>query len=122
MNSDQVQQWLALYVDAWRANEPELIADLFTPDATYYADPFDEGLHGRQAIVDEWLGVEMPRRFETAYRPVLVDGNRAFATGYTRYFNEDGSSHGEWGNAFLLTFDANGKCHEYREWFMKRRL
>jgi hypothetical protein len=26
-------------------------------------------------------------------------GNRAFTTGYTHYFNDDGSPHSEWGNA-----------------------
>jgi ketosteroid isomerase-like protein len=121
ISDDEVQAWLNRYVEAWRANDPALIGALFSEDAAYHGDPFDDGLHGRQPIIDEWLREEMPRTFRADYRPVLVQGNQALATGYTEYFNEDGSRHSRWGNAFLLTFDGEGRCREYREWFMKAR-
>ncbi|MDQ6879014.1 MAG: nuclear transport factor 2 family protein [Candidatus Dormibacteraeota bacterium] len=114
------QGWLDRYVAAWRANDPAMIGDLFTVDAVYYANPFDDGLRGRQAIVDEWLHVQMPKTFEGAYSPQLVVGDQVFASGTTRYFNEDRSLHSEWGNAFLLRLDETGCCSEYREWYMQR--
>ena len=116
-----VKAWLDRYVEAWRANDPALIGALFTEDAVYHADPFDDPLRGRQAIVEAWLAEEMPRTFRTDYQPALVQGDRAFATGSTEYFKEDGSRHSRWGNAFLLTFDDAGHCREYREWFQKAR-
>jgi ketosteroid isomerase-like protein len=116
-----VQAWLNRYVDAWRANDPALIGALFSEDVVYHADPFGDPLRGRQAIVDAWLGEEMPTSFRTEYRPELVDGTRVFASGQTEYFNKDGSRHSFWANAFLLWFDDAGRCREYREWYMKKR-
>jgi ketosteroid isomerase-like protein len=118
---DHVQAWLDRYVEAWRANDPALIGELFSKDALYYADAFGDPLRGKQAIVDAWLAEEMPRTFSAEYRPVIVEGDRAFATGDTEYFKEDGSRHSRWANAFLLTFDGEGRCREYREWFQKAR-
>jgi hypothetical protein len=43
------REWLDRYVEAWRADDPALTAALFTADASYRADPFDDGLTGRDA-------------------------------------------------------------------------
>ena len=116
-----MQGWLDRYVEAWRTNDPTMIGALFTEDVVYHADPFGEPLRGRQAIVEAWLAEEMPTSFWTEYRPELVDGNRALASGQTEYFNQDGSRHSFWANVFLLSFDDAGRCREYREWYMKKR-
>ncbi|CAA9537812.1 MAG: hypothetical protein AVDCRST_MAG49-491 [uncultured Thermomicrobiales bacterium] len=116
-----VQGWLDAYVRAWETYDPALIGALFTEDAAYYADPFDRGTRGRDAIVARWLAHrDAPGTYRAAYAPVAVDGETAVATGFSRYFGADGTTpRATYGNAFVLRFAPDGRCAEYREWFME---
>ena len=42
------------YRRAWETRDAELAASLFTEDATYQENPFNELLRGREAIRDYW--------------------------------------------------------------------
>lgn len=119
MTHDEVQAWLDAYVDAWRTYDPAAIPALFTEDATYAYHPWDEDealIQGRDAIVTDWLGEQdPPGSWEAHYEPLLVEGERAVATGTTRY--ADGKFY--W-NLFVLRFGEDGRCAEFVEWFMVR--
>ncbi len=52
MNKAEVERWLDDYVKAWKSNNPQDIAKLFTEDAFYSTGPFDEPWIGQQAIID----------------------------------------------------------------------
>jgi hypothetical protein len=114
MNPDDVQRWLDAYVTAWRTYDQTLIADLFAEDATYTYYPWAEPVTGRDSIVAAWISDrDKPDSWEAEYQPFLVAGNRAVVTGETRYTN------GElFMNIWQLSFDANGNCSEFVEWYM----
>ncbi len=121
MDERTVAAWLDGYSRAWERNDPAEIGGLFSEDAVYHYDPFDEPVRGREAIVASWLeDPDPPGTYEGRYRPVLVSGDRAVANGSSRYFHADGSLDKEYDNVFLLRFDAAGRCAEYREWYMRR--
>ena len=115
--ADTVQSWLDAYVDAWRTYDRDAIAGLFAPDATYAYHPYDaEPLRGPEAIVSNWLDeADEPGSWDASYRTLMVDGDRAVATGETRY--ADGRT---FSNLFVMRFDGDGRCTEFVEWFMKR--
>lgn len=114
MDFESVQRWLDSYVDAWRTNDPEHIAALFSRHATYAYHPWDAPLRGREAIVADWLDEpDETGSWHAEYRPLLVDGNRAVATGETHY--ADGSA---FSNLFVIRFDRHDKCVEFVEWYM----
>jgi hypothetical protein len=53
---------------------------------------------------------------------VVVEGNHAAAQGERRSFAEDGKTlEREYRNLFLLTFDDEEQCSEFREWNAKPR-
>jgi ketosteroid isomerase-like protein len=115
MTRERVQAWLDAYVDAWRSYDADAIGDLFSDDAEYRYHPYDEPLRGRQAIVDDWLGDrDESGSWEAAYTPLLVDGDRAVATGETRY--AEGRT---FSNIFVLAFEGEGRCREFTEWYME---
>jgi ketosteroid isomerase-like protein len=115
MTAAEVQRWLDAYVDAWRSNDAAAIGALFSDDAEYRYHPYDDPQRGREAIVAGWLEEpDEPGSWEAAYAPLLVDGDRAVATGETRY--ADGRT---FSNLFVLAFDADGRCREFTEWFME---
>jgi GrpB-like predicted nucleotidyltransferase (UPF0157 family) len=123
MDSTQVQGWLDDYVTAWRANEREPIAALFSEDVVYRYRPYggdDQAVRGNQALVDSWLDEpDDPASWEASYQPYAVDGDRAVATGYSRYFATDDEPERTWHNCFLLRFDDDGRCAEFTEFYME---
>lgn len=122
MTHAELQDWLDRYIAAWRANEPEPIAALFTEDAVYRYTPYggeDHALRGHGAIVDGWLAEgDDPDAWDARYEPYAIEGDRAVATGWSRYDATDGAPARTFHNVFLLRFAADGRCTEFTELFM----
>jgi uncharacterized protein (TIGR02246 family) len=120
VDEQAVAAWLDDYSRAWGTYDPKEIGALFSEDAVYFYNPFDDPVRGREAIVASWLEErDEPATYEGSYRPVLVCGDQAVARGYSRYLDTDGTVAEEFDNLFLLRFDAEGRCAEYREWYME---
>ncbi|HEX5878354.1 MAG TPA: nuclear transport factor 2 family protein [Actinomycetota bacterium] len=121
MDTEAVAAWLDGYSQAWGTYDREQIEALFSENAVYFYDPFSEPVRGREAIVADWLADrDEAGTYEGSYRPVLVAGDAAVARGYSRYYNTNGTIRDEYDNLFLLRFDADGRCAEYREWYMQK--
>ena len=117
LSSATVQAWLDSYVEAWRSYDREAIGELFSAAAVYSYHPYDkEPLRGREAIVADWLAEpDEAGSWEASYRPLLIDGDRAVATGESRY--TDGKV---FSNLYVLRFDEDGRCTEFVEWYMEQ--
>jgi hypothetical protein len=122
MTHHQVQAWLDRYVEAWRTYDESQIGELFSQDATYRYHPYDSGedvLHGREAIVASWLeNRDAPGSWEARYEPYAVDGDRAVATGSSRYAASGDKPERTFWNCDLLRFDRDGRCAEFTELYM----
>lgn len=122
MNRSDVQAWLDRYVEAWRANDANLIARLFSEDATYRYQPYagaDTTLHGRDAVVASWLeDPDAPGSWEASYEPYAVDGDRAVAVGTSRYAATGDQPQRTYWNCYLLRFSPDGRCAEFTEFYM----
>jgi len=118
----RVQAWLDAYVQAWKTYDKDAIGNLFSEDAIYSYDPYSVPIRGRAAIVDSWLEQpDSPGTYDGHYEPLLIEGEYAVANGRSRYYEQDGSMlKAEWDNLFVLRFDSEGRCMEYREWYMPR--
>lgn len=121
-DSTSVAAWLNAYGEAWRTYDPQAIGNLFSADAAYYYGPYDEPVRGREAIVASWLEHrDAPGTYEGRYVPLAVEGDLAVANGRSRYFESDGTTlKTEFDNIFVLRFDGDGRCTEFREWYMER--
>lgn len=121
-NAASAAAWLNAYSEAWRTYDPRAIGALFSEDAVYYYCPYDEPVRGRDAIVANWLEHrDTPGTYEGRYAPLAVDGDLVVTNGRSRYFEPDGTTlKTEFDNIFVLRFDADGRCTEFREWFMER--
>ena len=123
MDHAAFQSWLNRYIDAWRLLDPVAIGDLFSPDVRYAYDPFEEAVVGRKAVVDSWLtDPDEPGSWEADYEVLAIDGDAHVAHGRTRYLTDDRSGiDREFANVFVCRFDAEGRCREFTEWYMRRR-
>ncbi len=131
MDRPTLQAWLDRYVEAWKTYDPEQIRPLFATDATYRYhpyDPDDEVVRGIEAIVKDWIepdgnasSRDEPNTYDAHYEAYAVDGDRAVATGWSRYWTDGSRSKLErtYYTVFLLRFDDEGRCVEFTEYFMK---
>jgi ketosteroid isomerase-like protein len=126
------QQWLDRYVAAWLSYDRAAIGALFTDDVAYRYHPYDQPVLGRDAVVASWLGEDEdahdgastrdePGTNDAAYSPVAVDGDVVVATGSSTYRERpDGPVHRVYDNCFVMRFDAEGRCRELTEFYMRR--
>jgi ketosteroid isomerase-like protein len=123
IDHNHVTKWLQDYVSAWKSYDPQAIGALFSEDAAYRYNPYDEPMRGRSTIVANWLeNRDAPNSFAAEYRPIAVDGNTAVAQGRTVYYEADGKTvTRQFDNIFVLRFDDEGRCADFCEWFMQPR-
>ena len=130
MDRADVARWLTDYVEAWKSYDRDAIGALFTADVEYRYHPYDQPLEGREAVVESWLGEgdhegsstrDEEGTYDASYEPVAVDGDRAVAVGSSTYATEPGGPADEvYDNCFVMRFDADGRCSEFTEWYVKR--
>lgn len=131
MTHDDVQAWLDRYVGAWETYDPAAIGDLFAEDAEYRYHPADKPVVGRDAIVRSWVAPDPgspastpdePGTYAARYEPFAVDGARAVAVGWSRYWTDAGRAEeaATYDNCFLLEFDDAGRCRSFTEFFRER--
>jgi hypothetical protein len=123
MDEANFQHWLDDYVAAWRSYDRDAIGALFSEDAEYRYQPWDEPVSGREAIVESWF--EEPDdegSWSAEYRPWALAGDRGVAVGVSRYLAPDGTAVArEFHNVFLCVFDDDNRCREFTELYIKRQ-
>ena len=118
-----VDRWLNAYVEAWKSYDRDRIEALFSEDVIYRYRPHGDQIEGRDAVVDSWLEDDPDETgtYDGAYRAIAVDGDLAVAIGTSTYLTAPGGSVDKvYDNCFVIGFDAEGRCREFTEWFMKR--
>jgi hypothetical protein len=119
-----VSRWLHGYVAAWKSYDAAAIGELFSDAAVYRWHPWDgddQAAHGREEIVASWLeDQDAPGTWEAEYAVWAVDGDRAAAVGTSRYLATYDAAEAVFHNVFLLRFDADGRCTEFTDVYMRR--
>jgi len=117
MTKQDFKKWIDGYVAAWKSNNTQEIGELFTEDAVYSTGPFDEPWVGRQAIIDGWVAIgDQPSDWSFEYEVAAVDGDLGVMHGTTVY-----KSAGTFSNIWLIKLAPDGKCKDFREWFVRKR-
>ena len=90
VDSSVVSAWVDGYRKAWESNEPDDIRALFTEDAVYRTEPYDDGWRGHDEIVAGWLdGRDEPGDTEFSWSPLISEGDVATIT-YTLVYTGAG--------------------------------
>ena len=67
-------------------------------------------------------GRDEPGTYAARYEPYALDGSRAVAVGWSRYWTDANraTEQATFDNCFLLEFDAAGRCRSFTEFFRER--
>jgi hypothetical protein len=111
-----VAGWIDEYRRAWEEADTDLVLTLFTEDASYRSNPFEEPHLGHEGIRAYWDGVTSQQRDARVQmgRP-FQDGDRVAVEWWTTM-----ESQGEGvtlPGCLLLRFAADGRCEDLREYW-----
>jgi hypothetical protein len=115
VDTDAVRSWVDRYIAAWRSNEADDIAALFTPDAVYLTGPFDTPWRGHDGITSGWLeNKDEPGDWSFTY-DVIATGSIGVVEGRTTYPDR------EFANIWLIDLDEAGAvARGFTEYYMSR--
>lgn len=112
VDHEHVRRWVAGYERAWREDDTDALAALFTEDARYRPSPYEPDAEGLAAIRAFWPeddGVT----FTLAAEVLAVDGAVAVVRALVRYLEPTPQ---EYTDLWLLRFAADGRVEDFEEW------
>ena len=110
------KQWLDAYAQAWVERDAAAAAALFTEDATYGEQPYQDPFAGREGVRTYWAGVTATHgNVKVRYGTPITAANRTAVEWWTTL--ENGGAPITLAGAFILTFDASGLCRSLREYW-----
>ena len=111
-----VGSWLEGYRVAWERKDTDAAAALFTEDATYRANIFEEPFEGREGVRRYWQQVTSTQEdVRVRIGTPFVDGDRVAAEFWTTMRN--GGDEITLPGCLLLHFGDDGLCRALREYW-----
>jgi ketosteroid isomerase-like protein len=112
MERQAVERWVAEYERAWRDEDVDAVAALFTDGAAYRVSPYEPSAVGHDAIRALWLD-DAGRTFAMQADVIAVDDDVAVVRVDVRYATPTVQ---EYRDVWLLRFAADGRVADYEEW------
>lgn len=110
MSTESVMAWVARYEQAWRSDDSDALAVLFTEDARYLRSPYSPPLDGLAAIRGFWSD---PTPFTMTAEPVAVADPDAVVRVEVLY---GGPEPQEYRDLWVLRFADDGRVRHFEEW------
>ena len=124
MDRAQLAEWIAAYERAWRTPGTDVLAELFTEDASYSTAPYEEPHRGLDAIAEMWeeerIGPD--EAFEMTSEVLAVEGDTGVArvtVDYKRATDAEGRLHRqqkEYLDLWVVRLEDSGLCSHFEEW------
>lgn len=121
MDRKDFDKWVQGYITAWKSNDAQDIAALFSEEATYLTQAFREPWAGRENIVKEWLGradwTGEPQDVWTFnYHWLAIEGDTGVLDGLTDYSGRNEM----FKNIWIIKLEEDGRCREFIEYWVKK--
>ncbi|MEY9968496.1 hypothetical protein ABIA33_006580 [Streptacidiphilus sp. MAP12-16] len=113
ITEQQVKDWVAGYVAAWRSGERADVEALFAKDAESYEWPYETAWVGRKAIVEGWRerAPWQAGGWTFDWTLLAINGD-TFAVQGTGVYTELGV----FDNLWVVTLGGDGRATRFRMW------
>ena len=123
LTPEHFRQWMQIYGAASQANDARASAKLFTLDAQYFENPFDEPLAGRDAIFEYWnKGAQNLQDKVSAFEILAVQNNCGIARWQSQFTVMASGKRCALDCLFVVEFAPDGLCQIFREWWHMREI
>ena len=113
-----VENWLDGYKDAWETFDADKVIELFTEDAIYNDQPYEDPHLGRAGIHKYWSDITVDQKdVEFTYDVLAVTGNTGIAYWHSEFTSHSTNAGITLDGMFVLDFADDGLCHHLREWW-----
>jgi ketosteroid isomerase-like protein len=114
--AEQVNDWIEGYRRAWEAADTKSAGALFSEDASYRSNIFEEPHAGRAGVEEYWATVTaVQSRVEVRMGAPVVEGERVAVEFWTTMLAEGAEL--TLPGCMLLRFDDDGLCTDLREYW-----
>ena len=113
----ELDDWIDAYRRSWETADSEAAGALFSNDASYRSNIFEEPHAGRSGIEDYWRNVTAAQSDVTVRMgSPVIDGPRVVVEFWTTMLV--GGEKLTLPGCLLLRFDEDGRCTDLREYWM----
>ena len=121
IDNDTLTRWLEAYGRAWETRDADLVATLFTGDASYQETPYAEPFRGRDGVHAYWSRVTADQRdIAFSFEIIATAGMTGIAQWSSKFRSVSGDSRVELNGVFVLEFASAGEVRSLREWWHVR--
>ena len=117
MNTHQLTKWLDAYKHAWETQDADAFVKLFTGDCEYRDTPFIEPVPGKEfhAFWRSLAKLQQENHIDFEILGFTEDG-RAVVNWQAQCTRRGTTERREGNGIFVLSFHADGRCADVREW------
>jgi hypothetical protein len=121
IDSDILSRWLESYGRAWELRDADLVATLFSEDASYQETPYAEPFRGRDGVHAYWSRVTADQSgISFSFELIATAGMTGIAQWSSRFRSISGDTPVELNGVFVLDFASAGEVRSLREWWHVR--
>jgi len=118
MDREGFQDWLDSYGRAWESKEHNAFVNLFTDNASYYANPFSEPLSGHSAILDHWSNVIRSQdQIRFNYEVLAVTQDSGVAHWWASFVHISSKTKVKLDGIFVVSLDGENHCRVLKQWW-----
>ena len=116
MRERELRSWLEAYGRAWESQDSDRFAALFSEDASYLENPFDDPMVGTDAI-REYSELAARHQRDVSFGFEIVSVIPAVVRWWASYVKTANREDTRLDGVFLLGFGDDGRCNSLREWW-----
>ncbi len=121
MNRSELSSWVEQLGKAWIKRDPDLAASLCAERVTYYEDPFQAPLKGRDAVRKVWEEVpKTQKEIHFSHDVIAIVSRTGIAHWAASYTNISNGMRVELDGIFVVVLDKEGLCKEFHMWWNKK--
>jgi limonene-1,2-epoxide hydrolase len=114
---------LEAYKRAWERRDPDLAVELFSEDAEYREDPFEEPMRGSNAIRAYWNEAAAAQdHVEFDAERIWIVERTVLASWHAAYTRRSDAQRVRLRGFMTLEVDDAGKVWRFREWWHRREV
>lgn len=116
MNKDNFRTWIKLFTQAWEDEDSDKFKAIFSEDAEYYSDPFENSVSGKTNITNALLSeVALQQDLKIGYEILSFDKNLGVCRFWGKFINTTSENLIKLDGILVCFFD-NNICKTIKRW------